>query len=1180
MRSVLVGNLCVAAVWVAAAAGAERGLGDLTGPFHLFVDDGPVAERTYVVRTYHAFEKHPSNPVLRADRPWEGTNIYVYGTALPDETGMGYRLWYHCLAPDATRLCYATSADGIVWTKPNLGLVSYAGSTANNIFFSRGNSDHILSVLHTPWEPDPARAYKMINFDGVVGRFLGAESPDGLRWVDVPGNPIIPPASDVGNFAFDPHERRYIGYLKSRATVNGFSRRTVSFTETKDFLRWPPQYLILTPDAFDDRWATGTQNTQFYGLCGFAYEKGYLGFLWVLRVTRVFSGCDDGTIHVELVSSRDGVRWTRQEGDRPPILPLGPAGTWDDGMVLTTQHPLVVGETIRLYYGGSDSTHCEEGQWRTSIGLATLRKDGFASLDAGSTPATIVTKPIAGAGGPLRVNYRASGGWIKAEVLDAAMNVLPGYGEEECSPLTGDSTDEAVRWATRDRLPGGTGLIRVRFLLRDASIYSFAAGDAAEIVDVPVIRQGPSSREGCPGGAAQFVVKAGGGGTLRYQWQKDGTDLADDGRITGSNTSVLYIASLVPGDAGSYRCVVSNEAGQVVSEAADLRQRPSVLQGVGRLPGQTGSRITGMSADGSVVCGSSGSRAFIWTASGGMQDIGLPGGATTAEARGVGLCAGQVVAAVNTNAPTYRAKRWEGDVGGAGTFIDLPRADGLEWTVSGLGSDGGDAWISGSTFGGGDGGGRQAIRYQRSTDSVLVPALPTQGHDHSDFHAASDNGRFAGQYQYRGTAPTGGARNAMVYVGGTSACESLYTLMGPPSTSVEAIAKAISRDGTVYGGWSYYQTGTSRFQPVVWSSATSVRGLGFLPGGDDDDCGEVLALSGDGALAGGYTYRSGSPAGPPEAFIWDAVHGMRRVADVLADVCGLDVSGWQFERVTAISADGTVLAGDGLRGGVSEGWVAVLGTPRTTPVITQQPDDRLVCPGETTSFSVGTTAPVGAVYQWQKDGVNLRDEGHFAGTTTPTLTVAEPEAPHAGMYRCIVSAGCGSVASRDARLELRPATTIVREPADQVVVPGGTATFSVEAAGEGPVSYQWYRGAAPLADGGRYSGVTTATLTIVGVTDADAGGYQCRARAGCGRAHSRVAVLTVYGCPADFDRDNDVDVLDFAGFQYCFGGAGAPLPSPTCQVADFDGDGDVDVGDFAYFQACFSGPGAAPACGP
>jgi len=66
--------------------------------------------------------------------------------------------------------------------------------------------------------------------------------------------------------------------------------------------------------------------------------------------------------------------------------------------------------------------------------------------------------------------------------------------------------------------------------------------------------------------------------------------------------------------------------------------------------------------------------------------------------------------------------------------------------------------------------------------------------------------------------------------------------------------------------------------------------------------------------------------------------------------------------------------------------------------------------------------------------------------------------------------------------------------------------------------------------------------------------------------------------PADFDKDGDVDVNDYAYFQACFNGPGRP-PAPNCGAdADFDDDGDVDVNDFAVFQACFNGSGRPPAC--
>jgi len=47
-----------------ACSANTKQLGDLTGPWQLFVDDYLVEEKTSVVRTYHPFKKYPGNPVL------------------------------------------------------------------------------------------------------------------------------------------------------------------------------------------------------------------------------------------------------------------------------------------------------------------------------------------------------------------------------------------------------------------------------------------------------------------------------------------------------------------------------------------------------------------------------------------------------------------------------------------------------------------------------------------------------------------------------------------------------------------------------------------------------------------------------------------------------------------------------------------------------------------------------------------------------------------------------------------------------------------------------------------------------------------------------------------------------------------------------------------------------------
>ena len=144
-------------------------------------------------------------------------------------------------------------------------------------------------------------------------------------------------------------------------------------------------------------------------------------------------------------------------------------------MVTTLNQPLVEGDEIRLYYGGFTDYHTGEG--KGAIGLATLRKDGFASLDAGSEMGTVTTRPLIGSERELRMNADASEGWVKVEVLDSAGSVIEGYGQDDCNPLSDDAVNQKVTWGSRSELPETNGSLRFRFLLVNAALYSFVAGE-------------------------------------------------------------------------------------------------------------------------------------------------------------------------------------------------------------------------------------------------------------------------------------------------------------------------------------------------------------------------------------------------------------------------------------------------------------------------------------------------------------------------------------------------------------------------------------------------------------------------------------------------------------------------------------------------------------------------------
>ena len=109
------------------------------------------------------------------------------------------------------------------------------------------------------------------------------------------------------------------------------------------------------------------------------------------------------------------------------------------------------------------------------IGLATLRRDGFVSLNGDDKPGTVVTRPLTFEPGTLYVNAQiADGGYLKAELRDAAGTVIQPYRLADCKPVTGDVMKAAVKWAGVSALkrPQDQSL-RLVFQLKSAKLYSF-----------------------------------------------------------------------------------------------------------------------------------------------------------------------------------------------------------------------------------------------------------------------------------------------------------------------------------------------------------------------------------------------------------------------------------------------------------------------------------------------------------------------------------------------------------------------------------------------------------------------------------------------------------------------------------------------------------------------------------
>ena len=106
--------------------------------------------------------------------------------------------------------------------------------------------------------------------------------------------------------------------------------------------------------------------------------------------------------------------------------------------------------------------------------LATLRWDGYVSLDAGREAARMVLKPLRFAGRQLTVNLAAGRGSLRAELRDDSGAAIPGWTFADCQPTRGDGLALSVRWRDRESLAPLNGkTVRIAFELTDASLYGF-----------------------------------------------------------------------------------------------------------------------------------------------------------------------------------------------------------------------------------------------------------------------------------------------------------------------------------------------------------------------------------------------------------------------------------------------------------------------------------------------------------------------------------------------------------------------------------------------------------------------------------------------------------------------------------------------------------------------------------
>ncbi|MCX8517485.1 MAG: DUF1566 domain-containing protein, partial [Rhodoferax sp.] len=181
-------------------------------------------------------------------------------------------------------------------------------------------------------------------------------------------------------------------------------------------------------------------------------------------------------------------------------------------------------------------------------------------------------------------------------------------------------------------------------------------------------------------------------------------------------------------------------------------------------------------------------------------------------------------------------------------------------------------------------------------------------------------------------------------------------------------------------------------------------------------------------------------------------------------------------------------------------------TVNVVPSISIQPASQTVVAGQTASLGVVATGTGTLSYQWSKNGSAI--SGATASSyTTPATVLADSGT----VFSVQVSNAIGSVTSRTVSITVNPvvAPAITVQPGSQSVTAGQTATFSVSASSNAPMSYQWSK------NGSNIAGANASTYTTPVTTVADTGAaYSVTVSNSAGTVTSSSATLTVNITPS------------------------------------------------------------------